>query len=65
MALTKKRLDEIKKEAYEEGLNDTTVADILAENGLAFIDSNVTEELSQEETEAIVEAYVQGFISGE
>jgi predicted DNA binding protein len=65
MSLTNERLDKIKKEAYDEGLNDTIVADILAENALLFINSNVEEELTDEEKAVVIQAYCQGFISGE
>ena len=66
MALKEKRLKEILKEAFDEGLNDTLVADILAENGLLYLDGgDIPEELTDEERDAVLEAYIQGFISGE
>ena len=57
-------LSKIKAEAFDEGLNDTTTDQVLFEAARAFIDSNVTEELTDDEQTEITESYIAGFKSG-
>lgn len=58
------RLNEIKTEAFREGLNDTLTDEILCNAALAYIDSNITQKVTSKEQTQIINEYIKGFISG-
>lgn len=55
------RLTDIIKKAKEAGRNDATLDEIMADHAVAFIDSEVADEITDEEQELVIEAYCQGF----
>ena len=56
------KINGILKEAYQAGADDTTTDDVLTEAALAYIDSEITDRISQKERDRILEAYCGGFM---
>lgn len=55
------------KDAYENGLNDTLADEMLSDNALLFINEEggaLDTDFTDEEQDALVEAYHKGFKSG-
>jgi hypothetical protein len=58
--MTKKELEQVKKEAWEAGENDTVAQDVLIENAQLFADEQGYD--NDKEFDAIIDAYEDGFL---
>ena len=62
--MTKERFEELLNQASSAGLDDTLIDDILSENAILWINSEVEDELSVEQENELVLAYRNGFLKG-
>jgi hypothetical protein len=62
--MNKKNLEHYKQMAFDEGINDTLVDELLDENARLFIDSEVKYNMTDEQREEIHQEYRAGFIRG-
>ena len=60
--MNKQKLEYYLQRAEDEGANDTELDEILVEHAQQFIFQDVMESVTDEQQEALVQAYQKGFI---
>lgn len=60
---SKKRFEELKQEAWDEGNNDTLADEIIGEHALLWLDE-VEDTITDAQRDELIEQYYQGFKAG-